>query len=377
MKTNERGFVSLLTCILLSLLIIVVTLSLIGIEALQLRKSDDAEQALRAYYTSESGVEDAVAKILSGTITANTPCTADPTFDSAGQSQWTCEQVTFDGTPQGNLTAPDQAVTVDPGPGLNIGSMVIEWNTNAATAGYSIPGNPPQFPQCGAPTSCPGYTYSAPPLELTAIQYPGTFNVGNVCPVYNPPTCTVTVQNALFYPKGTAVAGTIDYATGLPAGFLNNGPVQANCGQQNRGFGASPTPWAAITGETAANYNCYALIQNLNAAGCAGPGTCSNFIFRLRSRYQASNYLIHFKASTDGSGPDMTNVPTGSATIDVTARAGSSYRRVISELQLNPSAASGLNYVMYSDTNICKNFDILANVPPASTSTCPGGFGPP
>jgi hypothetical protein len=39
MMQDQRGFISLLTCIMLSLLMIVVTLSLVTIESLQFRKS--------------------------------------------------------------------------------------------------------------------------------------------------------------------------------------------------------------------------------------------------------------------------------------------------------------------------------------------------
>jgi hypothetical protein len=41
---------------------------------------------------------------------------------------------------------------------------------------------------------------------------------------------------------------------------------------------------------------------------------------------------------------------------------------VISKLPLNKSAAAGLNYVIYSDSNICKNFDVINNV---AQSGCP------
>jgi hypothetical protein len=87
----------------------------------------------------------------------------------------------------------------------------------------------------------------------------------------------------------------------------------------------------------------------------------SNYIFRLRSRYTASAYRVTFKTGSNGGGAVVT-VPDGTATIDVTARAGQTYRRVISKLPLNPSASAGLNYVMYSDTDICKNFEVIDNV---------------
>jgi len=67
-------------------------------------------------------------------------------------------------------------------------------------------------------------------------------------------------------------------------------------------------------------------------------------------------------------GASVVTVPDGTATIDVTAKAGQTFRRVISKLPINGGAAGGLNYVMYSDTNICKAFDVMNNLP--STDGC-------
>ena len=61
-------------------------------------------------------------------------------------------------------------------------------------------------------------------------------------------------------------------------------------------------------------------------------------------------------------GGTIVKVPDGTATIDVTARAGQTYRRVISKLPINGGASNGLNYVMYSDTNICKGFNVMNNL---------------
>ena len=61
-------------------------------------------------------------------------------------------------------------------------------------------------------------------------------------------------------------------------------------------------------------------------------------------------------------------VSDGTATIDVTAKTGQTYRRVVSKLPLSGVAAGELNYVMYSDTNICKDFDVINNVAQAG---CP------
>jgi hypothetical protein len=361
MMQDQRGFISLLTCIMLSLLMIVVTLSLVTIESLQLRKSADSEQSLRAYYASEAGVEDAASQVLSG-LTTDQSCSQNIAFDSTGQAGWTCQTIKFDGSPVGKLGQADEAVTIDsglssPNPADQFNSIILEWNTNGNAAGnYNVPG---ALPDVGTYTS----TYAAPPLELTVVQYDSTFSTSNMCPTYNPGAgCTVTVQNALMVPKGTGVTGDVDYKHGQSGGFLGGGPWAADCGPLGRDLTGDATNWFSLTGEQFATYNCYAKIDQL--------AHTSNYIFRLRSRYLPSNYKMIFKKGSNGDGPQITDLPTGTATIDVTARAGQSYRRVISELPLTGGASGGLNYVMYSDTDICKNFQVLSNVPPIGGS-CP------
>jgi hypothetical protein len=44
MKNQDKGFVSLFTCIMISLLLMVITMSVITLENLQLRKAEDSEQ---------------------------------------------------------------------------------------------------------------------------------------------------------------------------------------------------------------------------------------------------------------------------------------------------------------------------------------------
>jgi len=116
---NERGFVSLFTTIMLSLLLLVITISLVSLEAVQLRKSEDSEQTLRAYYAAEAGIEDAAAKVLSGAVTTNqtcaTPGAANTTYDATGAAGWTCQQISFSGSPTGILEHNDVAKTIDPG----------------------------------------------------------------------------------------------------------------------------------------------------------------------------------------------------------------------------------------------------------------------
>jgi Tfp pilus assembly protein PilX len=342
-RKGDGGFVSLFTCIIISLLLLVVTMSLVTLETLQLRKAEDAEQTLRAYYTAEAGVEDAVAKVLTKAVTSDQPCvTKTPIYDSTGDANWTCQQITFSGTPFGKLDQPDVAKTVDPGPS-SYKSVVVQWNQSTVTnaAFYNMP--------AALPDQNSGALNYAAPVELSIVEYPTTtFPSSAVCVNGLPAGCSVKLENALIVPGGGAGA-VINYGAGL----ANNGPYRGNCGTLPHAVGGG-----AGTG-TSINYNCYAILTGFNSGKA--------YIFRIRSKYTASAFQMVFKANPNGNG-GVVSVPEGAATIDVTAKAGQTYRRVISKLPLNNGAAGGLNYVMYSDTDICKNFDVLAGV---AGSGCP------
>lgn len=390
---DQQGFVSLFTTIMLSLLLLVITLSMVTLEALQLRKSEDAEQTLRAYYTAEAGVEDAVGKVLSlGHGAAQSACNADTGYDIPGDSGWTCQLISFTGSPTGQLNESDQAQTIDPYcptgdptcTGSPYRSVIVEFNQDSSGAacyydytcragawGAYPGGNPPGFPSQAVYAANP----KAAPIELSIVQYPhGGFASNEVCTQYVtgsvnswlPAGCVVKLQNAVVAPAGAGGGATINYSDALSYAPGNPQPFGARC--------SATVPWnlpGAWGGGTdhINSYHCAALISNL-PVGCGGGGGTCDYLFRIRSRFGSSSYKFVFMSNASGDGSSV-QVPTGSALIDVTAKAGQTYRRVISRLPLNGEAAAGLNYVMYSDTDICKNFTVINNV--AQPDGCPYG----
>lgn len=339
---NDRGFVSLFTCIMISLLLMVITLSMISIQTLQLRKAEDAEQALRAYYTAEAGVEDAVSKVLaqvsSGAALVDQACQANASYDIPGAAGWTCQQISFSGTPFGKLDSPDMVKTVDPGVlATPFRSVVIQWNqsTNTSAGFYNMP--------AALPNQATGAANYAAPIELSIVEYPtGGFAAGDP---------GLKLQNVVIRPGGGGGGpATINYSS---AGFKTGSPYAGNCTALPHslpgGYGAG----------TSTNYNCHAILTNMDPSKA--------YIFRIRSKYTASAFRMVFHSAANGTGSVVT-VPDGTATIDVTAKAGQTYRRVISKLPLNKGGAAGLNYVMYSDNDICKNFVVFDNNP---QSGCP------
>ncbi len=334
---SQQGAVALLSTIIISILISIITTGLIALMISELRQSDDAEQSVRAYYAAQSGVEDGISKVItalgSGTFTPQTCSGAPSTYQNLdldpsqpGEVGWSCQQISYSGSPSGTLPVPDKAVQVDVGSGA-FRSLTLQWDTTVApSSGYGSFFNPPanSFPDVTAS----GWNYAAP-LELAIVEYPsGSFSAN---------TANVKLTNLLAVPHQGG-GGSVAYTA-----IKGSNPVQGTC-------------------VTTGAYHCSLTITNLPAG--------QSFLFRLRSRYVGTSYLMQFMSGINGGG-SVVNVPDGTATIDITAKAGDAFRRVIYKVPYQNGAATGLDYVIYSDTDICKNFSIINNALDPATTGCP------
>lgn len=332
MKPDERGAVALLTTIIISILLAIITTGLVTLMISELRQSDDGEQSVRAYYAAQSGVEDGISKV-EALLAANSPlisqvCGApgaqNTNLDPAnpGVVGWTCQQISYSGSPQGSLPVPDKAVQVDVGsvtaPPFH--SVILEWDTTPRPpAGY-----PPNFfnaPLGNFPTMLAGWPYAAA-IELGVVEYPGTAFSASTAGLIN-------VSNALVVPR-TGGGGTIPLAS-----LKGGNPVAGSCNP------------------AAGSYHCQVTITNMNSAPSQ-----HGYVFRLRSRYVGTDYKMTFMTGATGNG-SVVPVPDGTATIDITARAGDVYRRVVYKVPISNSAASGLDYVIYADGDVCKDFSTI------------------
>ncbi len=86
-----------------------------------------------------------------------------------------------------------------------------------------------------------------------------------------------------------------------------------------------------------------------------GPGYHS--VLRIRTRKNSALFQLKlFNAGTE-----ITAIPLPNAIIDVTARIGNSYRRTQREVPITASTFPGLSDVIYSDTSICKDFNLITS----------------
>lgn len=331
---RQQGAVSLLTTIIIGILLTIITTGLITLMISELRQSNDAEQSIRAYYAAQSGVEQGIEKVIAALAGAKVDqlCGAagsqnvnlDP--GAPGAVGWTCQQITYSGSPTGSLPVPDKATQLDIGPKTSFNSMVLEWDLT-----------PPPFvggffnaPLGNFPAAASGWSYAAP-VELAIVDYPsGSFSASAAG--------AITLHNALVVPR-TVGGGTIS----IPS-LKGANPIAGTC---NAGAGS---------------YHCRAVFNGFLAG--------RSYLMRLRTRYVGTDYRLTFYAGGNGNGA-VVPVPDGTATIDITAKAGDAFRRVIYKVPYQAGAATGLDYVIYSDSDICKNFGIINGNLNAATLGCP------
>jgi hypothetical protein len=319
LKQGDRGAVALMTSIIISILLTIITTGLVSVMASELRQSSDAEQSTLAFYAAQSGVEDGVQKVLAR-LQAHDVTSAAQACDSTTHPvvlsttvSWTCQSIKFSGTPEGVLPGPEQAVNIDIAGAPVFDTMVLSWDASARP-------NNSDF-NMGIPLPATGWT-GAPAIELTELDY-----------------------NIIARPS-TGSADNVNLGV-LPAQPLNN-PYSGHCVND---------PDKQAAGDTNP-YHCF-----ITVTGWAG--SHRGYVFRLRSRYSGTAYRLEF---FNGGVP--VDVPDGTATIDVTAKAGSVSRRVISKVPIINGALGSLNYVIFTDNNICKNYEIVAGLLNGDTYPC-------
>lgn len=141
-----------------------------------------------------------------------------------------------------------------------------------------------------------------------------------------PPLATVPLNYLLAPTNSSATYGPVtDYGCSTP-----NGPDAA--------------------GNT---YYCRAVV-NLDALA-GGNHSGHNTIVRIKPRYAATHFEMHAWTGNNGTG-NLVDFSSPNATVDVTAKAGDVYRRVVATKRITPFSL--YDFVLFSSTNICKNLEI-------------------
>ncbi len=303
--------------------------SAVGLSVGEQRQAENGDQSIKAYFAAESGAEDAMLKVktnilrgipaLAGT---HQNCTAPVQVDASNpEVYYTCQTVNTSVNKMEGSLAVEQAGQIGPVTGAS--NIVLNWHQFGTDPGvvsgsYTAPSN---FPNRA------GWSYPAA-MELTVLSYDGT-GTGLINPAC-PSGCAngIKVLSTLISPAG---GGTGSITSPTNSGLCSSGNVI-----------------------TTGGYNCTINLSGFNSS--------LTYFLRLRARYAGGHYQVKFF-----NGASSVSEPSQNAIIDVTARAGNVYRRVEVQIPITTGPVSGLDYVLFSDTDICKSFNVSGN---SATGLC-------
>lgn len=314
--------VSLITTIVISILLMIITTSMVALMIGEQRQATDANQSIRAFYAAEAGVEDALLK-LSQNPTLTQDCAAtEQAVDAPNLLYVTCQKIYSTSNRLTGELGIDEVLQLEVDKSFQ--SMSLSWEMSDPVGPTGPYYNPSNFEIMN-----PGQIRWNHPavMELTDVEYntqidPSQPNCGNNI-------AAICMQTIVVSPGGDGQGNRRRYN------------IQQKGANPNRGS----------CNEANGTYKCTVLIRNFDNNGGGG------HVIRLKSRYAGTNYQLQFFPDPNGNGAPRP-MPDQNATVEVTARAGDIYRRVVAKVPIRSGVASGVDYVLYSDTDITKNCNI-------------------
>jgi Tfp pilus assembly protein PilX len=332
-QTRERGAVALITAMIVSVLLMITTAGMVSLTLKSLRGSTDGAQSTKAYYAAEGGLEEALLNIRNGKT--EDICEGKDAASSAEDGVVTCTLI--DDKPSlltGELDA-DQTVQLDLSAVNNLKRIKVEWSQGANLLAIPNYTGPDGFraKKDYKTEPLPRFWSDAAPavLEFAVIEYPKTGND------------EFSIDQVDFYESILAPKSS-NASFGMISQDYIAYSASNNTKSDNRAYIAN----CVVTGE----YQCTMGVGTLRAD--------KRYVLRLKTRYNPTRYRITALGPVGNDTP--LNIPGAMYTVDVTARAGDVFRRIQTSFpkdgKLLPTSIDGLDYVLYSDTNICKSFEI-------------------
>ena len=319
-SNHQQGAVALITAMIVSVLLLITTAGMVAVTIKSTRQATDGAQSTKAYYAAESGVEEALLN-LKRDAGYKGNCQGSSTSNKAAQTgDSTCIIVDRTSNQLFGSVMADESRQLDISMVDGVKTIQLDWGLAAGYSGATIPnygnGNYP------TKTSWPGGAPAV--IELAIIAYPnsGTFGLDSI-----------DYREVIASPRSNKTSDA-SYAVG-PRSIYD---YSAGLGPLKQTF--------VGTCSMAAPYQCSVAVGNLPAS--------QRYVLRLKARYNQANFRVTLKDSAN----NVMSVPDGAYHIDVTARAGDTFRRVQSTFGEVPESRSGLDYVLYSDTTICKSFTV-------------------
>lgn len=304
---------------------------MVSVTVKSLRQSTDGAQSTKAYYAAEGGLEETLLKLRTDPDYAGS-CDGATSSASAKNGVVTCSKVIKEPNQVEGVLDVNGTDQIDLSSVPTFSEVTLEWSgLNDNAAGFAALPNYVQngFPGGRGTSATTQYPANVPPvMELGVIEYPDaqSFRIDQV-----------RFLQGVIAPKGNGVND--------PTKALTSDPFYSYDTNGDRPYIGTCTLAAS------AAYHCKMVVGNFNR------GTAHKYVLRLKSRYNGAKYKI---SVTSGGVP--VTIPGAVYTVDVTARAGDTFRRIQTSFPLNGKVTSeglsGLDYVLYSDTDICKSFEI-------------------
>lgn len=324
-QTTERGAVALITAMIVSILLMITTAGMVSVTIKSMRQSTDGAQSTKAYYAAEGGMEETLLKIRNGEKIDN--CTGATSASSAGDGTVTCVNVIETPNQLSGSVGKDQTRQLDLSGVTGLSRINVEWSQGGNLAAIPNYTGPEAFRGKQDSTAVRKWSAAAPAVvEVGIIEYPNT-------PEF-------TIDSVDFYESILAPKSSNGYAGMVSQDFINYS--YSNKDSENKAYVAK----CVSTNE----YQCSMLVAGLRSD--------KKYVLRIKTRYNATNYRI---TALNSSNVPL-NIPGANYTIDVTARAGDVFRRIQTSFPKDgnpiPTTIDGLDYVLYSDTDICKSFEV-------------------
>lgn len=318
---RQDGIVSIIATMVFGLLASVFAVSSVALQVSEQRQAEDIDQSVKAYFAADAGVEDALLQVRNGTVPAVPTCRKydliNDTPTQPDQVGYTCQLITTSAPVLEGSLAREQSAQFELDSADNLSSVTIRWHINNTDT-------PSPLPASFGASFTSGAAWNAPSaIEISDIHFrDATTNSDDI-----------RVKNVILRPR-------------RPGGSAG-GPITGSVEQeaQCQPDSADPTP---------DGYDCeYTLTQFQSQTGSL-PGL-RRHIIRIRPRYGlGTHYSVEFRNTLN----NQIEMDDQYATIDVTAKAGDAYRRVRAKVPIRGAVASGLDYVLFSDTDLCKNFRV-------------------
>lgn len=377
-RNRHQGSAALLTTIAISAVLIVLFVGITTIATREVRQSIATDQSNRALYAAQAGVEDAVRRLnddisfANDEETCNESAGGDPVEVGTGtNAAWTCRTIKLESSSIEGRLDKDESVTINlakakdaAGSPVKVQYMTLEWNKPDVDANTAQVIGDEVTNAKYLPVSGPGgWGNRAAVMQVTGVwmQKPspsvntGLLVGGKVLPV----------RSILLSPTKTSSGNVTDFSNWKSPSLPESG-MTAKCDVVGTYSCLAPADFSGSATDSN-TYDLNNIMKTIYSNGNGGATTVScdvdscNLILRLQARYAATHFRARFYYNAGGGGTSLTEalVPDGYATIDVTAKSATYYRRVVAKKKLLPTVADGIfDNALFSGGPICKDMAV-------------------